>query len=75
MGLVSGKPGKIINVYQPAGKTEEFFRELGKPPRDLITAEQMLQKTYTVEQVKSLHRLFEVHGMELLPPPGHEQAA
>src|SRR6202047_5359558 len=27
---VSGKPGKIIDVYQPAGKTEEFFRELGK---------------------------------------------
>ena len=37
---VGGKPtrilgldchsGKIINVYQPAGKMEEFFRELGK---------------------------------------------
>src|SRR5205823_7611572 len=26
----SGKRGKIINVYQPAGKMEEFFRELGK---------------------------------------------
>jgi hypothetical protein len=37
---VSGQPGKIINVYQPAGKMEEFFRELGKPPKDLITAEQ-----------------------------------
>jgi DNA-binding transcriptional MerR regulator len=23
---VSGKPGKIINVYQPAGKMEDFFR-------------------------------------------------
>ena len=29
-GSVSGKPGKIINVYQPAGKMEEFFREVGK---------------------------------------------
>jgi len=71
---VRAKPGKVINVYQPAGKTEEFFRKLGKPPKALITAEQMLEKTYTVEQVKSLHRLFEAHGMDLLPPPGHEQA-
>ena len=71
-GCVSGKPGKIINVYQPAGKMEEFFRELGKPPKDLITAEQMVEKTYTEEQVKSLCRLFEAHGMDLLPPPGHE---
>jgi DNA-binding transcriptional MerR regulator/quercetin dioxygenase-like cupin family protein len=71
-GCVSGKPGKIINVYQPAGKVEEFFRELGKPPKDLITAEQMVEKTYTEEQVKSLCRLFEAHGMDLLPPPGYE---
>lgn len=71
-GCVSGKPGKIINVYQPAGKMEEFFRELGKPPKDLITAEQMTEKTYTEEQVKSLCRLFEAHGMDVFPPPGHE---
>jgi DNA-binding transcriptional MerR regulator/quercetin dioxygenase-like cupin family protein len=71
-GCVSGKPGKIINVYQPAGKMEEFFRELGKPPKDLITAEQMVEKTYTEEQVKSLCRLFEAHGMDVFPPPGHE---
>jgi DNA-binding transcriptional MerR regulator len=71
-GCVSGKPGKIINVYQSAAKMEEFFRELGKPPKDLITAEQMVEKTYTEEQVKSLRRLFEAHGMDLLPPPGYE---
>lgn len=71
-GCVSGNPGKIINVYQPAGKMEEFFRELGKPPEDLITAEQMVEKTYTEEQVKSLCRLFEAHGMDVFPPPGHE---
>lgn len=28
-GCVNRKPGKIINVYQPAGNLEEFFRELG----------------------------------------------
>ena len=71
-GCVSANPGKIINVYQPAGKMEEFFRELGKPPEDLITAEQMVAKSYTEEQVKSLRRLFETHGMDLFPPPGHE---
>lgn len=71
-GCVSGKPGKIINVYQPAGTMEEFFRELGKPPSDLITAEQMAERTYTEEQVRSLCRLFEAHGMDLLPPPGYE---
>ena len=71
-GCVSEKPGKIINVYQPAGKIEEFFRELGKPPKDLITAEQMTEKSYTEEQVKSVCRLFEAHGMDVFPPPGHE---
>jgi DNA-binding transcriptional MerR regulator/quercetin dioxygenase-like cupin family protein len=74
-GCASGKTGRIINVYQPAGKIEEFFRELSKPPEDLITAEQMIEKTYTEEQVKSLCRLFEVHGMDLLPPPGYESPA
>lgn len=68
-GSVNGKPGKIINVYQPAGQMEEFFRELGKPPQDLITAEQLIGKTYTTAQVKSLGRLFAAHGMELLGPP------
>ena len=72
-GCVSDKPGKIINMYQPAGRMESFFRELGKPFKDLITAEQLVGKTYTEEQVKSLQRLFEAHGMDLLgPPPGFE---
>jgi hypothetical protein len=47
---------------------------LSKPPKDLMTAEQMANKSYTAEQVKSLHRLFEEHGMDLFPPPGHEDA-
>jgi len=68
-GCVSDKPGKIINVYQPAGKMEEFFREIGKPFKDLITLEQLVNKTYTKEQVKSLHQLFDAHGMDLLGPP------
>ena len=68
-GCVSAKPGKILNVYQPAGKMEEFFRKLSKPIKDLITAEQLINKTYTKGQVKSLHRLFDAHGMDLVGPP------
>jgi hypothetical protein len=44
---------------------------LGKPFKDLPTREQALNKTYSEEQIKSLHRLFKAHGMDLLgPPPG-----
>jgi DNA-binding transcriptional MerR regulator len=63
------KPGKIINVYQPAGKMEDFFREITKPFKDLPTREQMVNKSYSEEQVKSLHRFFDDHGMDLLGPP------
>jgi DNA-binding transcriptional MerR regulator len=57
---VNGKPGKIINVYQPAGKMEDFFRELG---------------TYTKPQVhealsfEELSQLFRDHGMDMVGPP------
>jgi DNA-binding transcriptional MerR regulator/quercetin dioxygenase-like cupin family protein len=58
---VDGKPGKIINVYQPAGKMEEFFHEVGKhegkPP------------IHEALGVDGLHRLFKAHGMDLLGPP------
>jgi len=58
---VSGKPGKIINVYQPAGKMEEFFRELGK----------YNGKPYVHEALSfdEFCRLFHDHGMDLLGPP------
>jgi DNA-binding transcriptional MerR regulator/uncharacterized cupin superfamily protein len=67
-GCVSGQPGKIIDVYQPAGKMEEFFREIGKF-KDLPALEQMVNKTYTEEQVKSLQRFFDGYGMDLMGPP------
>lgn len=57
---VSDKPGTIINMYQPAGKMEEFFREVGKfggtPPDKALSLEE-------------LHQLFSAHGMDLLGPP------
>ena len=63
---------KIVNVYQPAGKMEEFFRELGNF-KDLPTAEQVINKSYTEEQISSMHRLFDAYGMDLLGPPlGYE---
>jgi DNA-binding transcriptional MerR regulator len=58
---VSGKPGKIINVYQPAGKMEEFFRELGKYNGKPYVHEALL--------IDEFHRLFQDHGMDLLGPP------
>jgi DNA-binding transcriptional MerR regulator len=70
---VNGGPGRIINAYQPAGKMEELFREISRPFKDLPTAEQMENKTYTGQQIKSLHRFFDTYGMDLLGPPlGHE---
>jgi DNA-binding transcriptional MerR regulator len=58
---VSGKPGKIINVYQPAGKMEEFFRELGR----------YNGKPYVHEALSfdEFCRLFHDHGMDVLGPP------
>ena len=65
---MSGRPAKIINVYQPAGKMEEFFREVGTF-KNLPTREDVINKTYTEEQVQALDRLFSDHGMDLLRPP------
>ena len=57
---LSGKPGKIVNVYQPAGKMEEFFREISKfsnPP---------IHEALSLDEFK---RFFEDYGMKLLGPP------
>jgi DNA-binding transcriptional MerR regulator/uncharacterized cupin superfamily protein len=57
---LSSKPAKIINVYQPAGKMEEFFRALGKFKSPLI---------HEALSLEELHRFFDAHGMDLLGPP------
>jgi DNA-binding transcriptional MerR regulator len=67
-GCVSDNEGKIINVYQPAGKMEEFFRTL-PGFKGLPTKEDVINKTYTKEQIDALHRLFHAHGMDVLGPP------
>ena len=58
---VSGKPGKIINVYQPAGKVEEFFRELGK-----YNGKPYVHEVLSIDEFR---RLFHDYGMDLLGPP------
>ena len=51
---------------------EDFFRELGKSSEignyrpELPTREQMVNKTYTEEQVEWLRQFFDAHGMDLL---------
>jgi DNA-binding transcriptional MerR regulator/quercetin dioxygenase-like cupin family protein len=57
------KPGKIINVYQPAGSMEDFFREVGEfkgPPAIQV---------HEALGLDGLRRLFRDHGMDLLGPP------
>jgi DNA-binding transcriptional MerR regulator len=66
--LAGDRPGRIINVYQPAGKMEEFFRALSNF-KDIPTLEQVIRKTYSKDQVTALSALFEAHGMGLLGPP------
>src|SRR6202140_4646219 len=58
---VSGGPGNIINVYQPAGKMEEFFRELGK-----YNGKPYVHEALSIDEFR---RLFHDHGMDLLGPP------
>jgi DNA-binding transcriptional MerR regulator len=55
------RPARIVDVYQPAGRMEEFFRELGKfnsgPP---------IHEVLSVDEFRSF---FHQHGMELAGPP------
>jgi DNA-binding transcriptional MerR regulator/quercetin dioxygenase-like cupin family protein len=60
-GSVSDKSGRIINVYQPAGKMEEFFREVGKYDGKPAIHEAL--------GVDGLHQLFDAYGMDLVGPP------
>jgi hypothetical protein len=65
----SGQPGRFINVFQPAGNMEEFFRKIGKFKK-LPTREDVINDAVTDDQIKGLGRIFEAHGMDLLPPLG-----
>jgi DNA-binding transcriptional MerR regulator len=58
---VSGKPGKIIDVYQPAGNMEEFFRELGK-----YNGKPYVHEALSIDEFR---QFFDSHGMKVLGPP------
>jgi mannose-6-phosphate isomerase-like protein (cupin superfamily) len=58
---VDGKPGQIINVYQPAGNMEHFFRELGKYQNG--------PRVHEVLSREEISKLFTDHGMEMVGPP------
>jgi DNA-binding transcriptional MerR regulator len=60
---------KILNVYQPAGKIEEFFSALSAAQKDLPTREDVINESYTEQHVELLHKLFTAYGMDLLGPP------
>ena len=69
-GPVDENRCKIINIFQPAGKMEDFLREVGNL-NNLPTREDVINKTYTDEQISTLRHVFGAYGMELLaPPPG-----
>jgi DNA-binding transcriptional MerR regulator len=57
----SANPGKVIDVYQPAGKMEDFFREVGK-----YNGEPPIHEALSLKQ---MHELFDAHGMDLCGPP------
>src|SRR5579872_2335915 len=54
-------PARIIDIYQPAGKIEDFFRQVGS-----YGPEQPIHGAMPLDQ---LERLFEDHGMDLVGPP------
>jgi DNA-binding transcriptional MerR regulator/quercetin dioxygenase-like cupin family protein len=54
------QPGRTILVYQPAGRIEKFFREVGRfddPP---------IHEALSFEEFR---RLFQEHGLQLVGPP------
>jgi DNA-binding transcriptional MerR regulator/quercetin dioxygenase-like cupin family protein len=53
--------GKVIDVYQPAGKMEDFFREVGK-----YNGKPEIHDALSLRQMRDL---FDAHGMDLCGPP------
>ena len=61
MASANGRPVRIVDVYQPAGPMEDFFRELSKyndgaPIHEVLSFDEFC-------------RLFREHGMEVAGPP------
>ena len=54
-----GAPATVLEVYQPAGRLEQFFREVGR------FTEPPIHEALSVDEMKGL---FDAHGMRLLGP-------
>ncbi len=67
-GCSDGKPAKILDVYQPAGKMEEFFRAVAASTQ-LPTREDCLKDSYSEEQIRHVKSLFAAHDMDVFRPP------
>jgi DNA-binding transcriptional MerR regulator/quercetin dioxygenase-like cupin family protein len=57
----NGRPARILNVYQPAGRMEEFFREVGK-----YSGGPAIHEALSLDEFR---RLFFEYGMEVVGPP------
>jgi len=57
----NGKPARVVDVYQPAGQMEAFYRELGKYNKGVLVHEAL--------SFDELCLLFREHGMEMVGPP------
>jgi DNA-binding transcriptional MerR regulator len=62
-------PSRILNLYRPAGRIEEFLRAIANIQQELPTKEDVVQGNYTEQQKLTLHQLFDRYGMDLLGPP------
>lgn len=67
-GFAPVRTATMIDVFQPAGSMEDFFRAVSAL-ENLPTREDVINKTYTDRQIESLCKTFAAHGMDLLPPP------
>lgn len=59
-GSANGRSARILDVYQPAGQMEEFFREVGKYSGGIP-----IHEALSFDELKSL---FREHGMEMVGP-------
>lgn len=57
----NGGPVRIIDVYQPAGRMEEFFRELSQ-----FNSGPAVHEALSIDEFR---RLFQEHGLEVMGPP------
>ncbi|HEX6496003.1 MAG TPA: MerR family transcriptional regulator [Acidobacteriaceae bacterium] len=57
----NGGPVRIIDVYQPAGRMEKFFRELSQ-----FNSGPAVHEALSIDEFR---RLFQEHGLEVMGPP------